>query len=85
MRYLVAAAVILILFGPIIGPNLGIHPAIPPIVGVACGCAALVRGAPPLLPPRGGAPSMGAEWDAKFLSDHTVERPPDGGPRITDI
>ena len=50
---------ILIFLGPIIGVYLGIHPALLPFLGIACGLVAVVRGARPL--PEGvGAPSAGA-------------------------
>jgi hypothetical protein len=52
--------------GPIIGVDLGIHPATLPFLGIVCGLVAVVRGAQPL-PEGEGPPSPGAEADAKIL------------------
>jgi len=84
MSMLLSVAAILIFFGPIVGVYLGVHPAILPFLGIACGLAAAVRGAQPL-PDRGGPPSAGAEADAKILCNTTVNYSPNSGIGITDI
>ena len=84
MGKLLVAAAILILFGPIIGVYLGVHPAILPLVGIAFGLVAAVRGAHPL-PDRDGAPSAGAEADAEILCNTTVHYSPNRGIGITDV
>ena len=84
MIKLLAVAAILIFFGPIVGVYLGMHPAILPFLGIACGLAAAVRGAQPLLH-CDGAPSPGAEADAKILCNATVNYSRNSGIGITDV
>src|SRR5262249_60610086 len=74
MTKLLAVAAILIFFGPIVGVYLGMHPAILPFLGIACGLTAAVRGAQPLLH-CDGPPSPGAEADAEILCNTTVINP----------
>ena len=75
---------ILIFLGPIVGVYFGIHPAVLPFLGIVCGLAAVVRGSRPL-PEGEGAPSTGAEADAKILSNTTVDNSPKSGIGITDV
>src|SRR5262249_6243101 len=84
MRKLLAVAAILIFFGPIVGVYLGMHPAILPFLGIACGLAAAVCGAQPMLHCN-GAPSPGAEADAKILCNTTVNYSRNSGIGITDV
>ena len=77
-------ATFLIFFGPIVGVYLGIHPGMLPFLGIACGLAAIVRGAQPL-PDGDGAASAGAQADAKILCDTTIDSSPDRSIGITDI
>ena len=82
LLWLIAA--ILIFFGPIAGVYLGIPPVLLPFLGIACGLAAAVRGAQPLLH-CDGAPSPGAEADAKILCNTTVNYSRNSGIGITDV
>ena len=84
MGKLLVAAAILILFGPIVGVYLGVHPAILPLVGIGFGLVAAVRGAHPL-PDRDGAASAGAEADALILCSTTADYSPNSGIGITDV
>jgi hypothetical protein len=84
MGKLLVTAAILILFGPIIGVHLGVHPAILPLVGIAFGLVAAVRGAHSP-PDRDGAPSAGAEADAEILCNITIDHSPNSGIGITDV
>ena len=84
MIKLLVVAAILIFFGPIVGVYLGMHSAILPFLGIACGLAAAVRGAQPLLH-SDGAPSPGAEADAKILCNTTVNYSRNSGIGITDV
>jgi hypothetical protein len=77
-------AIVLIFLGPIIGVYVGIQPAIFPFLGIVCGVAAIVRGTRPL-PEGDGAPSTGAEADAKILCNTTVDYSPKSGIGITDV
>jgi hypothetical protein len=83
-KLLFVAAFILIFLGPLAGAYLGIHPAILPFLGIACGCVAVARGARPL-PEGDGAPSTGAETDARILSNTTVDYSPKSGSGITNV
>jgi len=82
LLWLIAA--ILIFFGPIAGVYLGIPPVLLPFLGIACGLAAIVRGAQPL-PDGGGAASPGAQADAKILCNTTLDSSPRRGIGITDV
>ena len=75
-------ATVLIFFGPIVGVYLGIHPGILPFLGIICGLAAIVRGAPPLSDGDGAA-SAGAQTDAKILCNTTLDSDPHRGIGIT--
>src|SRR5262245_22825991 len=79
-------AALLILFGPIAGAQLGIPPGIFPLLGVACGLVAIVRGARPLPAPGGdGTASAGAQADAQILANTNLHGSRRRGIGITDI
>jgi hypothetical protein len=82
LLWLIAA--LLIFFGPIAGIYLGVHPGLLPILGIACGLAAIVRGAQPL-PDGHGAASPGAQADAEILCNTTLDSSPHRGIGITDV
>ena len=85
LLWLIAA--ILIFFVPIAGVYVGIPPVIvpfSPFLGIACGLAALVRGAQPL-PQADGPASPGAQADAKILSNTTLDNSPNRGIGIIDV
>jgi hypothetical protein len=81
---LVIAGLALLLVGPLFAPSVGLHPAIPAFVGLACGLVAVMRGARPL-PDAGDAASPGAAADARLLGNHRIDAGPGNGIGITDV
>jgi hypothetical protein len=80
-KLLIAAAAFLLLGLPWLA-QIGIPPLLVALAGVACGIAAVLRGAQPLLA-ASDAPSPGADADAQAVG-HTISHRKHNGIGITD-
>lgn len=81
-KLLIAAAAFLLLGLPWLA-EIGVPPLLAALAGVACGIAAVLRGAQPL-PATSGAPSPGADADAQAVGQTISYRKHDGV-GITDV
>lgn len=81
-RLLIAAAAFLLLGLPWLA-QLGVPPLLAALAGVACGIAAVLRGAQPL-PQASDAPSPGADADAQAVG-HKISHRKHNGIGITDV
>lgn len=82
-RILIVAALFLLLGMPWLA-EAGIPPLLAALAGVACGIAAVLRGARPLPGGAGMAPSRGADADAQAVG-HKINYSRNNGVGITDI
>lgn len=81
-KLLIVAALFLLLGGPWLA-EVGIPPLLAALAGVACGIAAVLRGAQPL-PDVSDAPSPGADADAQAVGEK-VSYSKNNGIGITDV